>query len=38
MVFFIILKLQGAAADYGSWQSAHPTFFHRGDTSATMGE
>lgn len=27
----------GAAADYGSWQNAHPTFFHRGDTSATMG-
>lgn len=25
----------GAAADCDSWQNAHPTFFHRGDTSAT---
>jgi hypothetical protein len=38
MVFFIIMKLQGAAADYGSWQNAHATVYDRGGTSAAMGE
>jgi hypothetical protein len=38
LLLLLCFLARRAAGDYGSWQSAHATFYGGGDASGTMGK